>query len=58
MARTEKAFSGESNRDRIEATLARRRSGAAGPMGSRNTRRTRTRRDALRSVLRAEGVRF
>ncbi len=43
------------NADRIEAVLLRRRSGAAGPHGSRNTRRARTRSAARAAALRAEG---
>ena len=42
--------------DRIDWALRRRASGAAGPHGSRNTRRARTRSAALRRELKIQGV--
>jgi hypothetical protein len=49
------AYSGESNRDRIEAVLARRRSNAAGPHADRRQRRQRT-RSAVRLSLRKQAL--
>ena len=55
MARTDKAFSAESNYDRIAAVLARRASGAAGPHQDRRNRRQRT-RGSVRVALRREAL--
>lgn len=53
MAKTQRAFSAESNIDRIGAVLERRRSNAAGPHADRRQRRQRT-RGAVRAGLRKE----
>lgn len=53
MSKTLKAYSAESNIDRIGHVLSRRRSGAAGPHQDRRLRRQRT-RGAIRLNLRRE----
>ncbi len=55
MSKTIKAYSAESNVDRIGAALLRRRSGAAGPHQNRALRRQRT-RGAVRLTLRKEAL--
>ncbi len=55
MSKTMKAFSAESNVDRIGAVLERRRSGAAGIHQNRGFRRQRT-RGAVRLTLRKEAL--
>lgn len=53
MSKTVKAYSAESNQDRIGAVLLRRRSNAAGTHQNRALRRQRT-RGAIRLSLRRE----
>ena len=53
MSKTSTAFTRQANPDRIEAALARRSSGAAGPHQNRGNRRMRT-RNAVRVNLRKE----
>lgn len=54
MARTARKFSAESNYDRIEAVLARRRSNAAGP--HQDKRRPRGGRNGQKVALRREAA--
>lgn len=55
MSRTVKAYTAESNIDRIGAVLQRRRSNASGPHQNRAQRRQRT-RSAVRHILRKEAA--
>jgi len=55
MSKTSKAFSAESNIDRIERVLERRRSNAAGTHQNKGLRRQRT-RNAIRLNLRKEAM--